>query len=308
MQDRFRELEAEGSDSEPEIKDVESGEPDKTNTVELSPMEDEAMKEFFEDVNTIKTGMSLIRRNIKAIEESYGQTLVAINVEQGNKSGEDLEKLIDATNFATSDVRNHLKMMGENIKKDQGPQGTAQDRIRRNMHGGLTKKFIELMNEYQDVQTKYKNKYKERVERQYKIVKPDATPEEIEEVLQSGNSSQIFAQEILDNQRRVQAKDALAYIENKHKDILKLEQSIQELHQLFLEMAILVEAQGELIDQIEYNVSKSVAYSGEALKQLRKANKLQKSSRKKMCCIVIILVLVLAALAGGVSALIAVFK
>jgi len=304
MQDRFSELEAE-SVPKPETIDVESGE---TNEAEMDTMEDESMKEFFEDVNTIKTGMTQIRRNIKAIEDSYGQTLVAINMEQGNKSSEELEKLIDATNFAASDVRNHLKQMGEAIKNDEGPKGTAQDRIRRNMHGGLTKKFLELMAEYQDVQTKYKNKYRERVERQYKIVKPDATQEEIDEVLVSGNSSQIFAKEILDNQRHAQAKDALAYIENKHKDILKLEQSIQELHQLFLEMAILVEAQGELIDQIEYNVSQSVAYTKEAVKQLHAANKYQKKSRKKMCCLVIILALVLAALAGGVSALISVFK
>jgi syntaxin 1B/2/3 len=85
------------------------------------------------------------------------------------ESSDELEKLIDSTNFAASDVRNHLKQMGEAIKKSEVPKGTAQDRIRRNMHGGLTKKFLELMAEYQDVQTKYKNKYRERVERQYKI-------------------------------------------------------------------------------------------------------------------------------------------
>jgi hypothetical protein len=62
-------------------EDVETGE---TNSVEMDPMNDESMKDFFEDVNTIKTGMSQIRRNIKLIEESYGQTLVAINMEQGS--------------------------------------------------------------------------------------------------------------------------------------------------------------------------------------------------------------------------------
>lgn len=84
----------------------------------------------------------------------------------------------------------------------------------------------------------------------------------------------------MDTQRQALAKDALAYIENKHKDILRLEQSIQELHQLFLDMAILVESQGELIDQIEYNVSQSVAYTREAVKELRTANQYQKKSRK----------------------------
>ena len=39
------------------------------------------------------------------------------------------------------------------------------------------------------------------------------------------------------------AKQTLADIEARHKDILKLEQSIRELHDMFLDMALLVEAQ-----------------------------------------------------------------
>ncbi len=85
-------------------------------------------------------------------------------------------------------------------------------------------------------------------------------------------------------QHHAQAKEALIYIENRHRDIMRLEQSIKELHQLFLDMAILVESQGELIDQIEYNVSQSVAYSKEAVKQLNQANQLQKKSRKVIKC------------------------
>jgi len=256
---------------------------------------EEFMKEFFEEVNAIKAGMATIRRNIRAIEESYSASLVAINLEQGNKTSDELEKYIDSTNLAASDVRNKLKDMDEENKKLK--KGSAQFRIRTNMHGTLTKKFIDLMSEYQEVQNKYKNKYKERVERQYKIVKPDATQAEIDEALESGNT-QVFAAQILDT-KHAAAKDALAFIENRHRDIMRLEQSIKELHQLFLDMAILVESQGELIDQIEYNVSQSVAYTKEAAKQLQQAGKYQKKSRKKICCLIIILIIVFILLGGG---------
>jgi len=260
---------------------------------------EEFMHDFFEDVNAIKNGMSLIRKNIRAIEETYGQSLVAVGLEQGSKSSEDLEKLIDATNLAATDVRNRLKQMDTDIKKEEKEKGTAQARIRTNMHGTLTRKFLDLMAEYQEVQTKFKNKFRERVERQYRIVKPEATQEEIDDALDSGNT-QVFAKEIL-NQRHAQAKDALNYIENRHKDILRLEQSIKELHQMFLDMAILVEAQGELIDQIEYNVSQAEAYSRTGVKNLREANQLQKKSRKKMCCIAVCLIIVLVLIGGGIG-------
>jgi hypothetical protein len=45
-------------------------------------------------------------------------------------------------------------------------------------------------------------------------------------------------------------------------------------------MAILVDAQGEMLNQIEYNVSQSVAYVTKGNEQLQSAVKLQKKSRK----------------------------
>jgi len=260
--------------------------------------DDEFLKEFFEDVAAIKQGMESIRKGIKSIEETYTQSLVSVGPDQGAKTSDEWEKLIDATNLSATDVRNRLKDMDKSnkaIEKDE--KGTAQFRIKVNMHGTLTRKFLDLMAEYQEVQTKFKNKFREKVERQLKIVKPEATQKEIDDALESGNT-QIFAQEIL-SERHTKAKEALNYVENRHRDILRLEQSIKELHQLFLDMAILVEAQGELIDQIEYNVSQSVAYTRQAVKELQGANKFQKKSRKKLCCIVVILLIILVLLGGG---------
>jgi syntaxin 1A len=51
------------------------------------------------------------------------------------------------------------------------------------------------------------------------------------------------------------AKQTLADIEARHNDILKLEQSIKELHDMFMDMAMLVESQVILkqkISRIQY--------------------------------------------------------
>ena len=64
-------------------------------------------------------------------------------------------------------VRNKLKSMdAENKDFARHNEGASEARIRTNMHGTLTRKFVDLMAEYQEIQTKYKNKYRERVERQ----------------------------------------------------------------------------------------------------------------------------------------------
>ena len=50
----------------------------------------------------------------------------------------------------------------------------------------------------------------------------------------------VYFQIIMETQ---QAKQTLADIEARHADIMKLEKSIQELHDMFMDMAMLVEQQ-----------------------------------------------------------------
>ena len=52
-----------------------------------------------------------------------------------------------------------------------------------------------------------------------------------------------------------QVLDTLAEIQERHEAVKELEKSLMELHQIFLDMAVLVEAQGEMLDNIENQVS-----------------------------------------------------
>jgi len=292
MQDRLRELQKQSGASEGATshEDIEIGVDGKGKEASSG----EFMNDFFKDVGTIKGLLTTIRRNVKQIEEKYVQQLNSISIDQVGSKNE-VQNLIDTTNGSVNDVRKRLeKLKADNnayaASKDSSP---TEDRIRTNMHITLTQKFMEVAQEYQEVQTTYKNKYKEKVERQYKIAKPDASPEEIDEALESGDSSKIFANQILDTHLHSQAKNALAYIEARHQDIMKLEASIRELHQLFVDMAILVDVQGELLNSIEYNVSKSVAYTKEGVEEMRSAIKYQKKSRKKMIILIVILLVIM---------------
>jgi len=290
MNDRFKELQKNsGVSGEPTShEDIEVGEKGASEGTEF-------MNTFFQDVGVIKGTMSTIRKNIKQIEEKYVIQLNSVSMEQSGKGGNEVQQLIDANNALVSEVRARLdKLKNDTAAFEASKEATSTEvRIRKNMHGTLTQKFLELVQEYQEVQTTYKNKYKEKVERQYKIAKPDASPEEIDDAMQSGDSSKIFANQILDTHLHTQAKNALAYIEARHKDIVRLEASILELHQLFVDMAVLVDSQGELLNQIEFNVSQSVAYTADGVQELKKAVEYQKKSRKKMCIIIVILIIII---------------
>jgi t-SNARE complex subunit (syntaxin) len=168
---------------------------------------------------------------------------------------------------------------------------TSEQRIRLSQHANVTQKFIEIVQEYQDMQTKYKNKFKDRMERQYKIVKPNATTDEIEKAIESGaEGGQLFAQQILMGPQHAEAKKALYDIQERHQDIIKLEKSILELHQLFLDMAVLVDAQGDMINQIENYVQSAADHTNKGVEEMKKAVKLQKASRRKLFCILCMII------------------
>eukprot|EP01043_Picozoa_sp_COSAG02_P078165 COSAG02_NODE_17462_length_1001_cov_1.584257_1_plen_169_part_01 len=167
------------------------------------------MGDFFGQVAEIKRTMENVKRNITELEEKQSKALT--DVYGGGEFKQEIEDLTDDTNHLSTQVRNKLKDLDEALKQqkmsDPMAEQTSDFKIRRNMHATLTKKFMETMQDYQDCQTKYKHKYQDTVKRQFKIVKPDATAEEVDAVLEGGGD-QIFTDHMLAS-RNAQARAAL---------------------------------------------------------------------------------------------------
>lgn len=149
------------------------------------------------------------------------------------------------------------------------------------------------------MQQKYKNDMKSKVKRQVQIVKPDASEAEIDAVMRSADPGSIYKSAILQGAAE-SIKDVYVNCQDKYLDVLRLEQSVAELHQMFLDLALLVEQQGEMLDQIEFQVRTAANYVEQGNQEVSKALKSQKSARKKKCCllfvgITIILIIVLVA-------------
>lgn len=155
------------------------------------------------------------------------------------------------------------------------------------------------MKMYHRAQHTYKQNMKHKVKRQIQIVKPDATDPEIDAVLRTGDSSGIYKCAILQGTADT-VKDVYVHVQDKYHDVIKLEQSVAELHQMFIDLALLVEQQGEMLDQIEFQVRAAANYIEQGNVEVQKAIQSQKSARKKKCCLLfvgigIILIIVLVA-------------
>lgn len=256
--------------------------------------QDDGMQAFFAYVNEIKDKMNTIRKNTRLIKELANELVEKpFGEEAAAKKSRELNQLITVTNATADRVRTMLKAMKESNVKfvNDHPQGDPLVRIRSNMHGTLCKNFTDLMRAYNDVQTEYQSNAKEKLARQCKYVNPDLTDDAIEKIVESGDA-QVFKDGLMEVDMQEKATQALAYVENKHNDIVRLTESVKELHQLFVDLATLVDNQDELIDDIEANCHKASEYVEKGVENLHKANVYQKKTRKKMCCIILILVVV----------------
>ncbi|ETE67203.1 Syntaxin-1B, partial [Ophiophagus hannah] len=253
---------------------------------------DHFMDEFFEQVEEIRGCIEKLSEDVEL----------------------ELEDLTADIKKTANKVRSKLKAIEQGIEQEEVQNRSSADlRIRKTQHSTLSRKFVEVMTEYNTTQSKYRDRCKDRIQRQLEITGRTTTNEELEDMLESGKLA-IFTDDVciwapnwlscslgikMDSQM---TKQALNEIETRHNEIIKLETSIRELHDMFVDMAMLVESQGEMIDRIEYNVEHSVDYVERAVSDTKKAVKYQSKARRKkimiiICCVV--LGIVLASSIGG---------
>jgi t-SNARE complex subunit (syntaxin) len=252
------------------------------------------MTDFFRQVQQIQLSIRKLESNTDLLHENYNDRLTKINPAERRRLGQESEKLIGEINRTSREVKNKLEEIAKNdpnITVHQAQALAAEERIRKNVHMTLVQDFIRAMERYQVVQAQFKHRHEENVTRQVLTVNPGATQEQIADVIQSGEAEQIFANSV---QRDQAAQQALTYIQDRHRDIVQIEKSLQELQQLFVDMAMLVTEQGEIIDSVENNIENAIGYVTQGKVQLKKANKWQTRNRK---CIIAIIVLSVVAVA-----------
>ena len=152
------------------------------------------MQEFFGDVEIVKANIVVIKESTRKIAEINQNVLQATTSDREQDFSHELEPLVKSTNKKATIAKQLLQRLREDTERlkatsiQEGKQ-TPEIRIRENLSNTLTRKFVDVMKEYQNAQTKYKNEIKKKVKRQVQIVKPDATSEEIDAVFKSGGGS-----------------------------------------------------------------------------------------------------------------------
>lgn len=240
---------------------------------------------FMNGINQINVELDDYTHLINQIDSNQKRLLTEVNEDQELALRQHLDSLISRASDLQYQLRNKIKSAQQQGASDSSKQAQAENSRQR---------FLKLIQDYRIIEANYKEQNKDQAKRQYRIIQPEATDDEVEAAISDVGGQQIFSQALLNANRRGEAKTALAEVQARHQELLKLEKTMAELTQLFNDMEQLVIEQQENIEVIDKNVEEAqqdveqgVGHTNKAVKSARRAR------RNKIRCILILAVVII---------------
>ncbi|KAK1379892.1 syntaxin-related protein KNOLLE-like [Heracleum sosnowskyi] len=280
------------------FKDLEAGLDDDIEMSKTTQM-DQNLTSFLSEAETVKTEMNTIREILNQLHQSSEESKSLHKPEALKSIRNKINSNIVLVLKKAKSIRVQLEEMDRsnaaNRRLSGCKEGTPVDRTRSAVTNGLRKKLKELMMDFQGLRQRMMTEYKDSVGRQYYTVTGEYPNEDvIETIISDEDGGEKFLAKAIQEHGRGKVLETVVEIQDRHDAAKEIEKSLLELHQVFLDMAVMVEAQGEQMDDIEHHVMNAAQYVNDGSKNLKTAKGYQKSSRRCMCIgIILLLILIL---------------
>ncbi|KAL5790930.1 hypothetical protein ACOSQ2_005818 [Xanthoceras sorbifolium] len=256
------------------MKDQEF-EPDIETGHQLDSTDEQNLLQFFEEVAAIKNDMGEITNLLLDLQELNEETKSTHSTKILRGIRDRIKSDMVTVLRKAKDIKSRLESLDESNFENRKvsmayKEGSPIDRTRVSVTNGLRVKLREMMNDFQSLREQIVKDHKEGLKRRYHNVTGEIPSEEVVEKMILGNGQdQVF-----------EGKEELLLETQERQEALKeIQRSLTELHQVFLDMAVLVETQGEQINDIEENVTKGGVYINGGTNGLFYAKQMKKKRR-----------------------------
>ncbi|KIY50966.1 syntaxin-like protein [Fistulina hepatica ATCC 64428] len=251
----------------------------------------DSMSAFYSEISDLQDSIRTFNDNVAQISDLHSRSLNNMDDSSAQRNAQAMDELVNETSQLSNTLKRRIKSF-----EAQGSSG-RDGQIRKQQTALVKAKFVEAIQNYQTVEQQYRTKYKQRMERQFRIVKPDATQEEVRSVVNDENGGQVFSQALMNSNRWGESRAAYREVQERHEDIKRIEHTLAELAQLFNDMSVLVEQQDETITAIEAQAAVVEKDTEAGLGYTEKAVDSARSARKKrwICFFITIILLIIIA-------------
>jgi len=245
------------------------------------------MEAFLAEVSTVQDLLAHVRQAQQRLEATNERANLATRPaeisELRDRAQADIREvgtLARAAKLKLDALDAHHERM---LKQDGMGPGSPSARMRESLVASLRRKLTGILKDFSALRQRLHAEYEEIVERRvFTVTGERPEPGLVQELIATGRSEGIFERAMLE-QGRGAVLGTVAEIQERHEAVMRLERSLMELHQVFLDLAVLVEQQGEQLDDIEAHVQKSKDYVAKGVVNVVAARKSQQSTRKWMC-------------------------
>ncbi|KAF9034987.1 t-SNARE [Hymenopellis radicata] len=242
--------------------------------------------DFLNEISGLQESIDHLNNNVRLISSLHTRSLNTTSSDDSISS--ELERVTLETRTLSNAIRDKIASLANE----------PNDEMRANQIKLVKSKFMDAIQEYRRVEQDFSNKSKQRVGRQFKIVKPEATEAEVQQVIDhSSSGTQIFSDAVLSSSYG-EARAAYREVQARQQDLVQMETTLAELAQLFNDMAVLVEQQDQTIKQIEAVAIDVNVNTEKGLASTEDAVRIAKAIRRKKwiffwCCVLVVVILAL---------------
>lgn len=156
-------------------------------------------------------------------------------------------------------INRALGDLAKEVKKSEVENGPSSvvSRILQSQYAAMFRHFQQSMFLYNETIASKQEKCKTFIVRQLEVAGKEVSEEEVNDMLQHGKW-EVFNESLLTETSITKAQ--LSEIEQRHRELMSLENQVKDLRDLFIQISLLVEEQGERINNIEVMVTSTKDY------------------------------------------------
>lgn len=201
-----------------------------------------SQKDFLDRVTQLRQEIRNLSSDIDQIGQLHQRTLGSAD---DGVAKQQLDNLVTATQARNTSIRDGIKGLERDFARDSA-QKTKATQLE-----SLKTYFRSELDRFRAVENEYRQKYKEQIGRQYRIVNPDASDAEVQQAVDADWGDEGVFQTALKSNRSGQAMSLLGNVRARHTELQRIENTLVQLSQMYQDLASHVEQQDYAVANAE---------------------------------------------------------